>query len=184
MQFQVQVADIDEAVRAGEHPADYVQRMAREKAQAIASGPHQVVLAADTSVVLDGQIFGKPDNQAHAMQMLMALAGRTHQVYTAVSVSRGAQRLERLSISEVEISALNAHQASAYWHTGEPCDKAGGYAIQGTAAGFIKHISGSYSGIMGLPLFEVREMLDELCVTHAMRVPMPPDPDSIPNSNP
>jgi septum formation protein len=153
-------AHIDESALAGEPPRDYVQRMARSKALTVwqqdASLP---VLAADTTVVLDGVIFGKPVDQADGLRMLAALSGRTHQVLTAAALVSVAGIALRLSVSDVRFRTLTADECSAYWDTGEPCDKAGAYAIQGKAAVFIESLSGSYSGVMGLPLFETAELL-------------------------
>jgi septum formation protein len=153
-------ADIDESVRPGESPSDYVVRLAREKALAVRRGGQLLpVLAADTTVVLDGAVFGKPRDREDAVRMLGRLSGRRHEVLTAVALadSRGVQ--ERLSSSTVQFRTLSEEQCSAYWETGEPRDKAGGYAIQGFGAVFIEFLSGSYSGVMGLPLFETGELL-------------------------
>lgn len=159
--FDTRVADIDESAHAGEAPLAYVQRMAREKARAIAQHhPGRPVLGSDTSVVLGTQILGKPRDRAHAVEMLLSLAGREHQVITAVALSTD-QLYPAHNISIVRFRNIQAHEAEAYWDTGEPADKAGGYAVQGRAAVFIEHIAGSYSGIMGLPLFETAQLLDK-----------------------
>lgn len=158
-------ADVDEAPAPGEPPQDYVNRVARDKAEAgwrrIASRrllPHPV-LAADTTVVLDGAIIGKPADARHAHELLRRLSGQTHQVLTAVAVARDARVETALSISTVEFRELADGEIRRYVASGEPLDKAGAYAIQGRAAVFVRAVSGSYSGIMGLPLFETAELL-------------------------
>jgi septum formation protein len=160
--------DTDERALAGEVPAAYVERVACAKADAGWARlvqrrlPHAPVLAADTAVVLDGRIFGKPRDRAEAAGMLAALSGRSHEVYTAVAL-RYAQRLERaLSRSEVRFRALAPEEIRDYVASGEADDKAGAYAIQGRAARFIVEIHGSPSGIAGLPLFETAELLARL----------------------
>ncbi len=153
-------ADIDESVRPGEAPADYVVRMACAKARAVrARGGELPVLAADTTVVIDGLILAKPRDRAECLAMLGRLSGRAHQVLTAVALATAAGVAFRLSTSEVRLRAVTAEECAAYWETGEPRDKAGGYAIQGRGALFIEHLSGSYSGVMGLPLFETGQLL-------------------------
>lgn len=158
-------ADVDEAPAPGESPAAYVSRVARVKAQAgwrgIASRrlPLHPVLAADTIVVLDGAIIGKPADVRGAQHLLRRLSGRTHQVMTAVAVARAARVETALSTSAVEFRELADGEVRRYVALGEPLDKAGAYAIQGRAAVFVRAISGSYSGIMGLPLFETAELL-------------------------
>ncbi|MEP7243621.1 MAG: Maf family protein [Gammaproteobacteria bacterium] len=153
-------ADIDETVLRGELPHDYVVRMARTKALAIWNQDQSLpVLAADTTVVLDGVTLGKPRDRDDALHMLARLSGRTHEVLTAVAlVVRHALTL-RVSASAVRFRKLMPEECAAYWQTGEPRDKAGAYAIQGRAAVFIESVSGSYSGVMGLPLFETTELL-------------------------
>jgi septum formation protein len=164
-------ADVDETPRAGETPAEYVIRLAREKAVAgwraaiagkLAALP---VLAADTTVVVDGSIVVKPDDAAHARKMLHHLCGRSHQVLTAVALADAAGVVTRLSASTVEFRDVTSAEIERYVASGEPLDKAGAYAIQGRAALFIRTISGSYSGIMGLPLFETAELLGSLGIT-------------------
>lgn len=158
-------ADVDETPRAGEPPDVYVLRVAREKAQAavsitgvrrLASRP---VLAADTTVVRDDAILGKPANAAGAVRMLESLAGRAHRVLTAVAVTAGDEIVTRVSESQVWFRALTSEEIRRYVATGESTDKAGAYAVQGRAAAFITRIEGSYSGIMGLPLAETAELL-------------------------
>ena len=153
-------ADINEAVLSGEAPRAYVTRLAREKALAIRrTGQQLPVLAADTAVVLDGEIFGKPRDRAQAIDMLGALAGRTHEVLTAVALANPDGVSARLSASTVRFRKISPEECAAYWETGEPRDKAGGYAIQGLGAVFVESLSGSYSAVMGLPLFETGELL-------------------------
>ena len=153
-------ADIDESRHKSESPVAYVERMAQEKARAVWEKQSQLpVLAADTIVVLDGVVYGKPRNREHAMDMLTTLAGRTHKVLTAVALATRDGIQLKLSDSNVRFGPIPAEECSAYWDSGEPCDKAGGYAIQGLAAVFIESVTGSYSGVMGLPLFETAELL-------------------------
>ena len=156
----IQAVDIDETPHPRESATHYVQRVAAEKSLACqtAFNPGLPVLAADTSVICDGDIIGKPENLEHAIAILERLSGRTHQVFSAVSL-RGDQHWQALSISEVSFNTLNRETIMAYWQTGEPQDKAGAYAIQGFASTFIRHINGSFSGIMGLPLFETAQLL-------------------------
>jgi septum formation protein len=116
-------------------------------------------LAADTTVVLDDVIYGKPRDRADGVAMLARLSGRTHEVLTAVALADAHGVALRLSASAVRFRELTLEECAAYWETGEPCDKAGGYAVQGVAAVFIESLSGSYSGVMGLPLFETAELL-------------------------
>jgi len=153
-------ADIDETTLAGEAPRDYVLRMARQKALTVRErGERLPVLAADTTVVLDDVIYGKPRDREDGLAMLGRLSGRTHEVLTAVAVADPSGVELRLSRSTVRFRTLSSQECAAYWETGEPHDKAGGYAVQGAAAVFIESLSGSYSGVMGLPLFETAELL-------------------------
>ena len=153
-------ADIDETVLQDEAPERYVIRLAREKALAIRRAGQQLpVLAADTTVVVDGKIFGKPRDQAHAVYMLGELAGRAHEVLTAVALADSHGVTDRLNTSTVRFRKISPEECVAYWETGEPRDKAGGYAIQGLGAVFIESLRGSYSAVMGLPLFETGELL-------------------------
>ena len=156
----IQIADVDEAVFSNEPAADYVLRVAHAKSSVIhhSCPKNSVVLAADTAVVLDDKIMGKPENLDHAIEMLSHLSARTHQVYSAVSL-RGQLTQQCLKVSDVTFRAISAQEIIQYWHTGEPADKAGAYAIQGLASIFVESISGSYSAIMGLPLFETAQLL-------------------------
>lgn len=160
---EVRPVDIDESRFPGEDPAAYVLRLAQAKAQLLWSSlePAQraPVLAADTTVALDGAVFGKPAGRDDAMAMLSRLSGRTHQVHTAVAVLHASGGAARVSTSQVSMREISAAELEWYWRTGEPCDKAGGYAIQGRAAIFVRHLAGSYSGVMGLPLCETWELL-------------------------
>ncbi|MET0090336.1 MAG: Maf family protein [Candidatus Thiodiazotropha sp.] len=153
---------VDEAIQADECPERYAQRLALEKAragaQAVPAGQSIPVLAADTCVVIHGQILGKPEDREQGLWMLGQLSDATHEVYTAVCL--GQEHFEtRLSISRVTFRALSPGEISAYWASGEPADKAGGYAIQGLGGQFVRWLEGSYSGVMGLPLYETAELL-------------------------
>lgn len=161
--FEVRAADIKEEQLPREAPEDYVLRLAATKAGAVWAaivGPDpRPVLAADTAVVLDGAVLGKPQDEAEAMQMLERLSGRSHRVLTAVALRTDDGVETRLSASEVRFRATTAAERLAYCSTGEPFDKAGGYGIQGYAAVFVEHLHGSYSAVMGLPLFETAALL-------------------------
>ncbi|NJN40796.1 MAG: septum formation inhibitor Maf [Gammaproteobacteria bacterium] len=157
--------DVDEAVHEGESPEEYVQRVAHEKAETgwmriLQRGlPRLPVLAADTTVCLDATIFGKPANRHEAVEMLKALSGREHRVLTAVTVRLDAVEEGLVNDNVVRFRALGDAEIQQYVDTGEPYDKAGGYAIQGRAAVFIPEILGSYTGVMGLPLYETAALL-------------------------
>ena len=156
----VVAAHVDEGLLPAEAPADYVARLARLKATTVRQrGEVLPVLAADTTVVLEGSIYGKPADRAEGLAMLAALAGRTHQVLTAVALATERGVALRVNSSAVRFRNIGRAEIEAYWETGEPCDKAGGYAIQGYGAVFVAQLSGSYSGVMGLPLFETAELL-------------------------
>ncbi len=153
---------------ANESPENYVQRLALEKAQAglaaLTVDGYRPVLGADTAVVVDERILGKPRDEASALAMLMLLSGRRHRVLSAVAVvgrdNLGQDRLEVcLNQSRVTFRDISEQECRGYWRTGEPMDKAGAYGIQGQAAVFVAHLEGSYSGVMGLPLFETGELL-------------------------
>jgi septum formation protein len=163
--FRVLGTAVDEAVAAGEAAAAYVERLAAAKAEAgweHCQDAHPApVLAADTAVVLDREILGKPAHREDGERMLSLLSGRTHEVLTAVALRTEAGLRSSLSRSSVTFRSIAAHEARAYWDTGEPLDKAGAYAIQGRAAVFIADLRGSFSGVMGLPLFETAELLGE-----------------------
>ncbi len=156
-------ADVDETGLAGEAPEALAQRLARMKALEgrRRDGGRRAVLGADTVVTADGQVFGKPAGREDAIRMLTQLGGRGHRVLTAVALAPpgGAPVLEAVSESLVRMRAISVTEAAAYWDTGEPEGKAGAYAIQGLGAVFIEHIAGSYSGVMGLPLYETACLL-------------------------
>lgn len=153
-------ADIDESPRSGEGAEDYVLRMAREKGQRVAGAhPDAAVLAADTAIDLDGRILGKPRDRAEAASMLSALSGRSHRVLSAIALSYRGDQHSELVATEVAICRLSEADIRRYLATGEADDKAGGYAIQGIAAQFVQGINGSYSGVVGLPLYETCKAL-------------------------
>ena len=157
---KVTAARVDESLLPGESPDDYVERVALEKAMTVRNGGERLpVLAADTAVVLDGTVYGKPVDRADALSMLGKLSGRAHQVLTAVAFATGRTVELRVSASTVRFRDLTLPEREAYWETGEPRDKAGAYAIQGLGAVFVESLSGSYSGVMGLPLAETAELL-------------------------
>jgi septum formation protein len=161
--FAVLDVDVPEQRAPGESPRDYVSRVARDKARAglaaLASGGDALVLGADTEVVLDDEVFGKPRDAADAAAMLRRLSGRTHAVISAVwLVGNGGEQCE-VCVSRVRFAALDEPAIAAYVATGEPFGKAGAYAIQGRGAAMVEHLEGSYSGVMGLPLFETARLL-------------------------
>ncbi|MDD2036967.1 Maf family protein [Pseudomonas putida] len=161
--FIVISAPIDESPLPSESAPAYVERLARAKAAAglaRVDGP-AVVLGADTAVVLDGRILGKPENREDALAMLADLSGREHQVLTAVALDDG-QRVHSFCVtSTVRFRAISTDEAQRYWASGEPADKAGGYAVQGLGAVFVTGLSGSYSAVVGLPLCETADLLDQ-----------------------
>ena len=166
-------ADIDESALPDETPPDYVLRIATAKAytgwQAMLTLglPRLPVLAADTCVTLDGEIFGKPGNPQAASTMLQRLSGRSHQVLTAIALYTDAHCFSAVSTSTVSFRSLDENDIAHYIASGEPLDKAGSYAIQGLAAQFICHLDGSYSGVMGLPVFETAQLLEQVwCQQH------------------
>jgi septum formation protein len=163
-----ELPDVPEDSLSGEAPAAYVERMAREKAE---SGwrrmlqrnlPPAPVLAADTTVSLDGKIYGKPANREHAADMLAALSGKRHEVLTAVALKNYEHVEFALSVSEVHLKALSPDDIAQYVASGESDDKAGAYAIQGRAGRWVIELRGSYSGVVGLPLYETSQLLDKL----------------------
>lgn len=158
---------VDEAPRPGETPELYVLRLALEKARAgregIAAAGPRPVLGADTAVVIGGEILGKPKDREAGIAMLQRLSSATHHVYTGVAVV-DEKEATRLSVSAVTFRRVTLEECAGYWQTGEPADKAGSYAIQGRGAVFISRLEGSYSGVMGLPLFETAELLREFGV--------------------
>ena len=167
IKYQVLPVDIDEIVKTGESAEDFVIRLALEKTITgyQRSETKRPVLGSDTIVLLNKQILGKPENRAHAMQMLSSLSGHSHQVLTAVALVSEDKQKHLLSVTKVFFRKLSEDEIQSYWETGEPVDKAGAYGIQGLAAQFIERIDGSYSGVMGLPLFETAQLLKEFGVT-------------------
>lgn len=165
--FTVEPVDVDESVLPGEAPETYVRRLACAKAQAgAARQPGQTVLGADTIVVIDGGILGKPKDDAEAARMLAALSGRVHHVYTAVAVTNGRVMCDEMDVSAVSFGALAPGDIAAYVASGEPRDKAGAYAIQGWASRFVQRLEGSYSGVVGLPVAVVHRLLISLRQDH------------------
>jgi septum formation protein len=160
---RVRPVDVDETARGDETADHYVRRLAVLKAetlwQTLDAGQRHPVLGADTAVVLDDQILGKPRDEQDCLRMLELLSARTHQVFTAVALRASDGCQSRVNVSEVTFRKLADEEIRRYWRSGEPADKAGAYAVQGRAALFIQRIAGSYSGIMGLPLFETGELL-------------------------
>ena len=169
LKFEIKSVDIDESILLGEQPRAYVSRLAKEKARAGKFLYPQVdvlVLGSDTSVIIDDQILGKPVDKQHATNMLNALSGRTHVVMTAVAV---IGKTEQCVITEsyVTFDTINQAEMDWYWSTGEPKGKAGAYAIQGFGAIFVRHVEGSFSGVMGLPIYETHQLLKKegLCAS-------------------
>jgi septum formation protein len=160
--YEIHPVDLDESPLPDEAPLDYVKRVAAEKSAAcVAQLKTEIpVLAADTAVVLGCMIMGKPKDQADALAMLTQLSGKTHQVYSAISL-RGREHSLAVSITEVTFRRLTEREMLDYWHSGEPVDKAGSYAIQGIGGLFVESIKGSFSGVVGLPLFETAELLSK-----------------------
>lgn len=159
LEFTAAGADVDETPVAGEPAEAMVLRLAEAKARAGGRDAATVVIGADTAVVLDGAMFGKPRNRADALAMLAALSGRRHRVLTGVAVKSPQGIASILSTSEVEFREIDPDEAQAYWQSGEPADKAGAYAVQGLGGVFVSSIAGSYSGIVGLPVFETTALL-------------------------
>lgn len=160
--FELMELDVDETVEPHEDAADYVRRVAEEKAWAgIAVRERPMpILGADTSVVVDGDILGKPAGRTEALDMLARLSGRSHRVLSAVAVADGDNCHVSLNTTTVTFREIAPVEAATYWATGEPADKAGAYGIQGMGAVFVERIEGSYSGVMGLPLFETARLLE------------------------
>ncbi|MEZ7830520.1 MAG: Maf family protein [Gammaproteobacteria bacterium] len=171
VRFTVRSQDIDESIRSGELANDYVIRMAQEKAKsALSAFPVNkdsnatVVLAADTSVVCDADVLGKPIDEADAVDMLRRLSGREHRVLSAVTLATQDKQRTLLSESRVRFREISIAEAQQYYRSGESAGKAGAYAIQGYAAVFVEQLIGSYSGVMGLPLFQTAQLLSEFTV--------------------
>ena len=175
-QFNTQPANIDESVSCNEKPKDYVVRLAKEKALAVflalseAQKTQTIVLGSDTSVVIDGEVLGKPTDEAECIATLMRLENKQHQVLTAIAVitqdpinpQQNYQAIAALVETQVHFKPLTVDEIKCYWNTGEPCDKAGSYAIQGIGGQFVTTISGSYSAVVGLPLYETAQLLAQV----------------------
>ncbi|QSP96592.1 septum formation inhibitor Maf [Marinobacter salinisoli] len=160
--FTVQPADVDETPLKDERPEHYVERLAREKALAVAAiHPDAMVLGSDTSVVLDGCVLGKPRDRADARRMLSELSGRSHQVMTAVALAHQSECRSLVVTTDVEFRVLSDGEMDAYTATAEPMDKAGGYGIQGHGGIFVRELRGSYSAVVGLPLQETASLLEQ-----------------------
>ena len=168
--FEVEPASIDESVRSGEAAPEYVRRMALGKAQRAVDklspeddpNDDTVVVAADTVVVRDGEILGKPSSREDGVRMLLSLSDRAHEVLTGLCVARGSERRVVCCETRVWFRAIDASEAQRYWETGEPSDKAGGYGIQGIGGIFAQRIDGSYSSVVGLPLAELEQLLTDV----------------------
>lgn len=166
--FITQAADIDESTRCNESAIDYVERLAKEKAKVIFTNlsrdqqENTVVIGSDTSVVVEGDILGKPVDEAECITTLMRLSNREHQVFTAIAVVTHDKVASKVVETQVQFSPLTLKEIKQYWLTGEPCDKAGSYAIQGIGGQFVTTIKGSYSAVVGLPLFETTQLLGQV----------------------
>jgi septum formation protein len=164
---RVQPADVDETIHANEAPAVYAERLARAKSAAIASGDdREIIIGSDTIVVIDDRVLGKPRDRAEAAAMLRALSGRTHTVYTAVAVRRGARTVSAVEHVAVTFRALTDAAIASYIDTGEPMDKAGAYGIQGFGATIVERIDGDYFAVMGLALGTLVTLLDQVGVRY------------------
>ncbi|EOQ75924.1 maf-like protein [Acinetobacter lactucae] len=160
LDFEIYSPDIDESVHENELVHHYVERLAREKAQTVLKlFPDAIVIAADTSLGLDGQIIGKPESKNHAFEIWKQLSGRWHDVFSGLCVATQQEMLSQVVQTQVEFQHLTTQDMEDYWTTGEPVGKAGGYAIQGIASQYIPQIQGSYSNVVGLPLYEFAQLL-------------------------
>ncbi len=165
LDFSIYSPEIDENVLEGEIAADYVHRLACEKAAAVQQHfPDAVIIAADTSLSVDGEILGKPESKAHAFEMWAKISGRKHDVFSGVCVRTSAQISSIVVRTQVEFQVLSLKDMEAYWATGEPEGKAGAYAIQGLASRYIPRIEGSYTNVVGLPLHETVELFKAIKV--------------------
>ena len=159
LDFEIYSPDIDESVHENELVHHYVERLAREKAQTVLKlFPEAIVIAADTTLGLDGQIIGKPESKNHAFEIWKQLSGRWHDVFSGLCVATQQQILSQVVQTQVEFQLLTIQDMEDYWTTGEPIGKAGGYAIQGIASQYIPQIQGSYSNVVGLPLYEFAQL--------------------------
>jgi septum formation protein len=163
-QFQTIAADIDESIRDNESPNDYVLRLAIEKAKVVAENQkaNSIVLGSDTSVIFDQHILGKPETIDDCCKQLLMLSNNTHQVLTAIAAIKNNKIYSAIISTEVTFKVLSIEEIQRYWHTGEPQDKAGSYGIQGIGGQFVTQINGSYSAVVGLPLYETAKLLAEL----------------------
>lgn len=160
LEFEIYSPDIDESVLPNESVAAYVERLARAKADAVAERyPDAIIIAADTSLGIDNEILGKPESKQHAFAMWAKISGRKHDVFSGVCVRTKNEKYSIVVRTQVEFQSLTTHDMESYWATGEPVGKAGGYAIQGIAARYIPAIQGSYSNVVGLPLYETVQLL-------------------------
>ena len=158
-EFTVREPRVEEILRAGEYPDDYVRRLAGAKARAVELGEDEVILSADTVVVCAGEVLEKPRDDADAARMLRLLSGREHHVWTGICVRKATHEVVEAARSSVRFCELDGHEIVAYVASGEPFDKAGGYAIQGLASKFISHIEGEYANVVGLPIGLVYRLL-------------------------
>ena len=159
LEFTVRRVDVDEQPAPNEAASDMVLRLAVAKATALPAAGNEIVIGADTAVVLDAAIFGKPEDEADALRMLAALSGQAHKVMTGVAVATAAAVETALAVTDVRFREIDPDEARRYWHSGEPRGKAGAYAIQGRGAVFVEAIMGSYTGVVGLPAFETARLL-------------------------
>jgi septum formation protein len=164
VQFRVETTEVDECRLTGERPQDMTVRLALLKAHSVYDkiGGGHPVLGGDTTVSIDDQALGKPVDRDHAMTMLQRLSGDTHMVFSAVALVTAGHQLHNLSITEVTFGRISQRQLDQYCDSAEPFDKAGAYGIQGVAGAFVRHIKGSYSGVVGLPLWHTRQLLDRI----------------------
>jgi septum formation protein len=166
--FTVRAAPVDETPLPGERPEDYVQRLAESKALAVQSAPEEVVLGADTTVIVDGEMLGKPADAADARRMIGMLAGRRHRVMTGICLKRGAETVRDCAVTEVWFAPMSAGEIEDYAASGEPIDKAGAYAIQGLASKYVEKIDGCYFNVMGLPVALVYRLFKYLTNSAAL----------------
>lgn len=158
--FSKLAVNVPEVREPGEAPASYVSRLAKDKSRAGSFlKPDSVVLGADTIVVCEGQVLEKPASLVDCVQMLQLLSNNVHEVHTAVALTKGERQIDCLVTSRVHFREISEAEMQAYWHTGEPCDKAGSYGIQGLGGVFVSHLEGSYSGVMGLPVAQTQQLL-------------------------
>ena len=162
LEFSIAAPDVDETPLAGEAAEDMVLRLAVAKAEAVRTGSPDIVIAADTAVVVDGRVLGKPEDREDCLAMLDALSGRTHTVCTGVALHCRDVTHTAMSTTDVLFRDISRDEALAYWQSGEPRDKAGAYAVQGLGGVFVERIEGSYSGVVGLPVFETASLLRQV----------------------